>query len=520
MTILRNDISKIIFLSILSLVLFLPFFNKAISADSIFYIYTAKQILKEPLDPFNFQISCADRNYAAWDIANNPPLISYFLAALMKVFGEKEEIFHIVFFGFTLFAVIGIYMLAKILNIDSFFSALLLIASPAFFVNATDIMLDIPLMAFSLWGIYFAIKEQFIGWILLGLALLIKFVAVINLPIVFVWFLLNKKLKQNVIFFIIPILFLIIWSIHNKLTYDEIQLFNKSLSVGLSFDVRKEIPVLTYIGGAFIFPLSILWLSFQRKRINIIIFLFMFIITNIFFNLLGYKTIQNLLFGVFICSAVFLIYIIIDYLKKSHFQREIIFLTAWSFLYIFFFVSVSAIIAVRYLLPLAPAVILLFVKIAEKVSNRKVFLIFTIVIGIIISIFISHSDCVLANSYRETANYLKTNYPDKIFFRGDLSFRGLQYYMEKNGFICIDVYSSNNLSGSYIVKSDFSITKELTTDIKKNMEFIEKKYITTKNPFRTMSPSVQAGFHLNMYGLLPYSFSKAPIERFIIYRVK
>ena len=197
MTILKSNYFKIFFLCI---VLFLPFINKAVSSDSIFYIYTARQILKEPLNPFNFQINCAEKNYSAWDVANNPPAISYILACIIKMFGENEKILHMIFFCFTLLAVFAIYFLSNELKIDPLFSALLLIASPAFFVNATDIMLDIPLLAFSLWGIYFTIKEKYLGWILLGIAVLIKFVAIVNLPILFIWFLLDKKLKKNLVF--------------------------------------------------------------------------------------------------------------------------------------------------------------------------------------------------------------------------------------------------------------------------------------------------------------------------------
>ena len=163
MIILKNNFSKMVFLSFLSFVLFLPFFNKAVAGDSIFYIYSARQILKEPLKPFDFQINCAEKNYNGWAVANNPPLISYFLAVCIKFFGENEKVLHFIFFGFTLFAVIGMYFLSQELKIDPFFSALLLIASPAFFVNATDIMLDIPMLAFSLWGIYFAINRNFLA---------------------------------------------------------------------------------------------------------------------------------------------------------------------------------------------------------------------------------------------------------------------------------------------------------------------------------------------------------------------
>ncbi|MFA5780022.1 MAG: glycosyltransferase family 39 protein [Elusimicrobiota bacterium] len=520
MIILRNNFSKLLFLSFLCFILFLPFFNKAISGDSIFYIYTAKQILREPLKPFDFQINCAEKNYHGWDVANNPPLISYFLAVCMKFFGENEKVLHLIFFGFTLFAVIGIFFLSEELKIDPFFPALLLIASPAFFVNATDIMLDIPMLAFSLWGIYFAIKEKALGWILLGLAVLIKFAAIINLPVVFTWFLLNKKLKKNLIFFLIPILFLTVWSMHNKLVYGEIQIFKKSLSVGLFFGIVKEIPLLTYIGGVLIFPLSILWISFKYNKVYIWFFIFFFSVVNLFFNLLGYPNLQNLFLGVFISSSVILIFIFAEHLKKTSFQNEIFFLIFWFFLYFLFFASVSAIIAVRYLLPLLPPVIMLSVKISEKVSGRKVFLTITVTAGIILSLFLAHSDYILANSYREIANYLKSNYTGKIYFRGDMSFRGFQYYMEKSGFICLSESIADNLSGNYLIASIFSVRTKLNPEIEKKEKRVYEKYVFTKNPFRTMSPSTNAGFHLNMYGLLPYSVSKRPLEKFTIYKIQ
>ncbi|MDO8735254.1 MAG: glycosyltransferase family 39 protein [Elusimicrobiota bacterium] len=525
----------------------MPFFNKAISGDSIFYIYTAKQILRDPLKPFDFQINCAEKNYYGWDVANNPPLISYFLAGIIKIFGENEKILHIIFFCFTILSVLGVYFLSKELKIDPLYSSLLLIASPAFFVNATDIMLDIPMLAFSLWGIYFAIcsprlvapdfsrggvspaqvhcgvnsaNKTALGWILLGLAVLIKFVAIINLPVVFAWFLLKKKLKKNLIFFLIPILFLIVWSMHNKLVYSEIQIFKKSLSVGLFFGIVKEIPLLTYLGGAFIFPLSILWLTFKYNKVYIWFFIILFSLVNLFFNLLGYSNFQNLFLGVFISSSVILIFIFAEHLKKTNFQNEIVFLVFWFFLYFLFLASVSAIIAVRYLLPLLPPVIMLLVKISEKVSGRKVFLTITVAAGIILSLFLAHSDYILANSYREIANYLKSNYTGKIYFRGDMSFRGFQYYMEKSGFICLSESIADSLSGNYLIASIFSVRTKLNPEIKKNIKFVEEKYVFTKNPFRTMSPSTNAGFHLNLYGLLPYSVSKMPLEKFTIYKIQ
>ena len=129
---------------------------------------------------------------------------------------------------------------------------------------------------------------------------------------------------------------------------------------------------------------------------------------------------------------------------------------------------------------------------------------------------------MLAGSYRDIADYVKLNYTGKVFFRGDMSFRGFQYYMEKNGFVCVNENNFNELPGNFMVSSVFSIRihdkKIIMPELGKGK--IKEKYVFTKNPFRTMNPWVNAGFHLNMYGLLPYSFSNDSLEKFTIYKIK
>jgi len=518
MTILKSDFLKLFFLCSLSFILFLPFINKAVSGDSIFYIYTARQILKQPLRPFDFRINCADKEYPAWDVANNPPAVSYLLAGIIKIFGENEKILHIVFFCFALLSVIALYFLSNELKIDPFVSALLLIASSAFFVNATDIMLDIPLLAFSLWGIYFAIREKYLGWFLLGIAILIKFVAVIYLPIIFVWFLLNKKLKKNFALFLIPVLFLIAWSLQNKLIYGEIQILKKSSAVGLFFGPVKEIPLLTYIGGTFIFPLSILWIAFSLGKRFVWGSVIIFTVADFLFSLLGYPAPQNFLFALFISCAAILIFIIIEKTKSAGFGKDFLFLSIWFFCFFGFFASISAITAVRYLIPALPAAVMIFAKISETIPVRKVFLTVTAAAGIFLSVFISSSDYALANSYRDVARYIKINYADKnVYFTGHL---GFQYYMEKNGFLAVDSANKKYPRDSILVVPVLPVPQKIDESVLNKARVIEERYVTTVNPFRTMSPSAQAGFHLNLYGLLPYSLSKTPLEKFTIYKIR
>jgi len=53
---------------LLTLFIFLPFVNKAVSSDAVFYIYTARQIINNPVQPFDFTINTAGENRRAWDV--------------------------------------------------------------------------------------------------------------------------------------------------------------------------------------------------------------------------------------------------------------------------------------------------------------------------------------------------------------------------------------------------------------------------------------------------------------------
>ena len=239
---------------------------------------------------------------------------------------------------------------------------------------------------------------------------------------------------------------------------------------------------------------------------------------SLLFSKLGYSSLQGFLFGLFITSAVLLIYFFIENTIKTNFKKEMAFLSLWFLLYFVFFVSVSAIIAVRYLIPVLPAAIMIFAKTSENIKAKKVFQAITVIAGIVISLFLAQSDYALANAYKNFAQYIKDTYASKnVYFTGHL---GFQYYMEKNDFLAVDSNENKYPKNSITVSPALPVPQKVNKKIIGNAKSIVNKFVFLDNPFRTMNPEVQAGFHLNMYGLLPYSFSKMPLEKFTIYEIK
>src|SRR5271169_2966613 len=84
-------------LFLLTLVCLLPFSGKAFHADDPLFIRAAQQIVKHPLDPYGFQIVWFEYETPMARVMQNPPLATYYMAAVGSVAGWKERTLHLAF---------------------------------------------------------------------------------------------------------------------------------------------------------------------------------------------------------------------------------------------------------------------------------------------------------------------------------------------------------------------------------------------------------------------------------------
>jgi len=67
-----------------------PFVNKAFYVDDPLFIWMAQQIARHPLDPYGFHLNWSSFTQPMSAIMQNPPLCSYYIAAIGSIFGWKS----------------------------------------------------------------------------------------------------------------------------------------------------------------------------------------------------------------------------------------------------------------------------------------------------------------------------------------------------------------------------------------------------------------------------------------------
>src|SRR3569833_1966821 len=80
-------------LTLVTVLVFLPFIGKPFSIDDPLFIWAAKHIQSRPLNPYGFNVNWYGFNDPFWLVSKYPPLECYFLAA-SGIVGWSEIIMH------------------------------------------------------------------------------------------------------------------------------------------------------------------------------------------------------------------------------------------------------------------------------------------------------------------------------------------------------------------------------------------------------------------------------------------
>src|SRR4051794_31291839 len=134
----------------------IPFSSRAVFLDEHIFLQIAKSAQTHwlfPQDTPGMFFGLAVANFAAH---THPPVGEYCLALLYALFGHFEEVpFRLFFSLFAVIAVLAFYKLAQRFTAEPLYVSLLFATTPAFFVYAPTLMMDIPMLAFLLAGFAF-----------------------------------------------------------------------------------------------------------------------------------------------------------------------------------------------------------------------------------------------------------------------------------------------------------------------------------------------------------------------------
>ncbi len=146
----RRDLSVVTGVTLLLLV---PFAAKPLHIDDPLFVWSARQIVAHPLDPYGFAANWAGTSQPFSVVTQNPPGGCYYLAAVGRVAGWGAVALHVGLLPVAVLTAVGTYLLAAEFCRRPVWATLLAMASPAVLVSATSLMCDVPMLCLWVWAV-------------------------------------------------------------------------------------------------------------------------------------------------------------------------------------------------------------------------------------------------------------------------------------------------------------------------------------------------------------------------------
>jgi 4-amino-4-deoxy-L-arabinose transferase-like glycosyltransferase len=190
-----------VLLSLITILLVAPFAGKAFHIDDPLYIWTAKHIVKSPLNFYGYNVNWYGADEPMSTVMKNPPLASYYLAIVGAVFGWGQVAMHLAMVVPAVVAVLGTFFLARLLCRYPLEAALISLLTPVFLVSANTVMCDVFMLSFWVWAVWLWVvgldknKYSYLGIsaIFMAAAALSKYPGMATVPLLFAYSVLRRR---------------------------------------------------------------------------------------------------------------------------------------------------------------------------------------------------------------------------------------------------------------------------------------------------------------------------------------
>jgi 4-amino-4-deoxy-L-arabinose transferase-like glycosyltransferase len=174
---------------------------KPVHIDDTVVLHVAANILRDPLRPFAGEFFWLEEPQPLAKVTTNPPLVSYWLAPWIALAGYREWVLHLSFAPFVALLMWGMHRLAtRWLGAEwAWWAVGWLMLSPAV-LPGMNLMRDVPALALLVGGLACwveGVERRGARWLaagalLVGLAGLAKYTALIGLPLVALYTVLRR----------------------------------------------------------------------------------------------------------------------------------------------------------------------------------------------------------------------------------------------------------------------------------------------------------------------------------------
>lgn len=509
--------------------LLVPFLGKAVNIDGAFFLAIADNITRHPLHPYDFTYNWTGRLDYVWDEMKNPPFIFYFQALLLKLGIRSDAGLNACFLIFPAAALLGMLALARKTVRRPLYPCLLLLASPAFLVSATSIMMDVALIAFYTVAVaaFVAGAEEdrndlrLLAGVAGALAVLTKYFALSLIPLLGAYALLRRKdLRANLVVLLLPAAAYLLWHLHGVAFHGRGHLLN-AMAYGAARHeswlhlLRQAIATLTFTGGLLAAPLlSFAPLGRVRGSLALVagIALSAALLAAAEQRLAFPATGANrVLFIAFATGAVvYFVKAAGDSLGRHDAFGWMLRMWLWGGVgfCLFFNWTVNA----RTVLLFAPPALLLFARWTEDAPRlRRGALALTLALGLVAAA----ADYQFAEFGRQEAVRAAERYGNgaggrPVRFVGHW---GFQYYMERAGFTHLDFGNPDLEPGDRVIVAEMhTVSNRSMRELPPRKSILGVYYRRPRIPVLTMNEFAGAGLHGSFLGLLPYTYSRLPLE--------
>jgi 4-amino-4-deoxy-L-arabinose transferase-like glycosyltransferase len=535
-------------LAALTLACLVPFCEKAFHLDDTLFVWAAQQIVKHPLDPYGFNVVWYTTTTPMSEVTKNPPLASYYSAAIGVIAGWSEKALHLGFVPFALLVILGTYYLARRFTRHPLLAAAATLLTPAFLVSSTSVMCDTMMLA--LWILATILwlegldrmKPLLLGCsgLLIAACALAKYFGLALIPLLFIYSIARqRRLGRWAFYLLIPVVLLAAYQYwthglyHSGLLLDAgeyaIDFNDANDDINPAERVARMLIALSFAGGCTLPAITFIPIVWSRRGL---------LLGGVLVGLLGLCCKMGWIevpaapaahlhwnrlsaqFTLFMAGGICILALAFsDWWKRK--DADSLLLMLWVLGTFAFAALLNWTVNARSVLPLIPATGILLGRRVDAMSAlsrraKAVVLGIPLVVAGIVSLWVSWADANLAGSARRAAEYVRDHAGDDT---AELTFQGhwgFQYYMESFGFHPVDFHSAFR-NGTVMVIPENSA----------NIHYPPPQFLVSKQiigfdadaGISVMGRAAGAGFYSSSWGPLPYAFGSVPRERYAILRL-
>lgn len=502
--------------------------TKAVHIDDTAYLEIAQAIIRHPLHPLSQEINWENTAQPIFNI-NQPLLVPYIYAILIKIFGESEFVLHLFIAVCSGLSIYLFFILALFFQIRySLFLTWMFALGPAF-LPGQNLMVDIPLMVswlFFFWMLFSVEEDNKKKYIFAGIAAaiscMIKYTSLTLLPVMLL-IIIFRRHWRSLWYLGIPLVTLALWSIFNYYDYGAIHILGRTTrpltlqiliyrmiswiaGVGavspfvLSFiDIKKSDPankLLMLVGGALGVILSVYMVLSNQDQF--LIYWFLFFVGGVLVN------------GFIILHLVQDIQSGLQEKKRMVVDKNIL-LGLWVVGTFGFIIMFSPFLAVRHILLVVPVVLLILgthLSATEFIIPREtVSMGLTIFLGVSLAI----SDYFYADIYRYNAYKIRHDLPQTPHVY-QVGHWGWQWYSIKAGMIQYDKGMTHLRNNDLLVVALNISSQQIEPDYLPNLQILQR--INIPAPAQTWIRTMydRGYYYFRFPTSPPWFFSKAPFE--------